>query len=152
MGGVPPYHDREREFDRYPPPRGELYGRPRDDPYERYPPPRDRDRFGAPRDFYGPARDSYPPLHPHDRYHYDYPPPRGRGSPPPAIYDRDGPPERDHYFAHEDHWEREKRAGLAPPPRSEGSGGGEGRSVDMEIIVINRQQRYGAHVTIAIAI
>ena len=145
VGGMPYHHDRERDFDRLPPGhmRGDPYGRPRDDPYERYQPPRDRDRFGPPRDFYGSPRDSYPPPPPHDRYPYDYPHPRGgRGASPPTSYDRGAPPERERFSAHEE-WEREKRPGPPPVPLAKAEGGGaEGRSVDMEIIVINRQQRY----------
>ena len=148
VGGMP-HHDREGDFERFPPPphmRGEPYGRPRDDPYERHPLPRDRERFGPPRDFYASPRDGYPLPSPHDRFSYDYPPPRGRRSPPLASYDRGGPPERDRFLS-PDGWEkeREKRvvtaAAAAAPAKAEG-GGGEGRSVDMEIIVINRQQRY----------
>ena len=121
--GPPPFRNRERDFyyDRFPPPpMRDPYNRPRDDSFERYP-PRDRERFPPPRDMYGPPpRDTYaPPPPPRDRYGPDYP----RGSP---EYDRGG---------HEDR-ERDKRPLFS---RSEPDVVKSG--VDLEIIVINRQQR-----------
>lgn len=138
LGGVP-YHDHERDphFDRFPPPHmRDPYFRPRDDPYEHI--PRDRDRFGPPRDYYGPPRESFPP--PHDRHPYDYPP-RPRGSPP--NFERGGPGDWDRRVSTEE-WEREREKRVAfPPPKVEGDV--EGKGVDLEIIVINRQQRYVNH-------
>lgn len=138
LGGVP-YHDPERDphFDRFPPPHmRDPYFRPRDDPYEHI--PRDRDRFGPPRDYYGPPRESFPP--PHDRHPYDYPP-RPRGSPP--NFERGGPGDWDRRVSTEE-WEREREKRVAfPPPKVEGDV--EGKGVDLEIIVINRQQRYVNH-------
>ena len=132
--GRGPYHDRERDphFDRFPPPphMRDPYGRPRDDPYDYY--PRDRDRFVPPRDYYDPPhpRDRYPP--------YDYPPPR-RGS-PPTSFDRGGPEwDRRMSIEERERGDRERRAVL-PSPKAELNA--EGRSVDLEIIVINRQQRW----------
>ena len=129
MGDLP-YRDREREhYDRFPPPHmRDPYARPRDDPYERY--PRDRDRFGPPRDYYGPPRDAYPP--PRDRYPHDYPP--HRGSPPPSY--RGSLAERDQ----REEWERERRPPI-PAPTARPEVAGDEKRVDMEIIVINRQQR-----------
>ena len=128
--GGPPYRDRERDvhFDRFPP--RDPYARIRDDSYERY--PRDRERFGPPRDYFGPPRDNFPP--PRDRYPYDYDYPPHRGSSPSNF---DWPPERERRVSIDD-WERDKRA--APPPVRPATDGN-GKRIDMEIIVINRQQR-----------
>ena len=136
----PPFRDRDRDrdpyYDRYlPPPGREPYSRPRDDPYERY--GRDRERYPPPRDFlsYGgpPPRDHPSPR---SRYPPDYPP--RWGSP---EYDRG--PERERHMERmerererESYRERERRPVLPRQEEDEGC-----RPVDMEIIVINRQQR-----------
>ena len=136
----PPLRERDRDhyFDRYlPPPIREPYSRPRDDPYERYgrererfppplPPPRDFHSYGGPRDLPSPR----------ERYPSDYPP--RWGSP---EFDHRGP-ERERHLSleRERDWERERRPRLeAPPPKQDV--GRDRRPVDMEIIVINRQQR-----------
>ena len=136
MGGGPPFRDRERDphFERFSPHphMRDPYTRPRDDPYERY--PRDRERFQPPpRDFFGPQRDHFPP--PRDRFHPDHP--LRRGSPPP-LPDFDRGLERDRRLSMEE-WERDRRPVLAPMRRE--ANGSKGQ-VDMEIIVINRQQRW----------
>lgn len=132
MGG-PPYRERERDlhFDRFPPSQiREPYSRLRDDSYERF--PRDRERFGPPRDYFGPPRDNFQP--PRDRYPHDYPP--RRGSPPPNY---DWPPERDRRVSIEE-WDRDRDRRSTPLPARTATDS-DGRRVDMEIIVINRQQR-----------
>lgn len=106
------------------------------DPYfdPMFPPPH-------PRDFMRPPRDD-PYDHPRDRYPPPPPPMRMRDPyGPPEPYDRMGPPLR----------ERERplppprppTPPSLPPERRAGGGGGGGgdRPTDMEIIVVNRQQK-----------
>jgi len=97
-------------------PYGPSYGRPRDDPYDRF-----RDRYPPPRDFppYPPPRDrDFPPYRerePFDRYPLDYPPPREGREP---FDSPRGPPWRDSL------------------DRKDGE-----KITDMEIVVVNRQQK-----------
>ena len=123
----PPPHFRPREpyhdpyYDRFMPPMrdpyGPSYGRPRDDPFDRY-----RDRYPPPRDFppYPPPRErDFPPYRdrePFDRYPPDYPPAHeGREREP---FDSPRGPWRDSL---------DKKDGE--------------KLTDMEIVVVNRQQK-----------
>lgn len=109
-----PYRDRDPYYDRFGPPmRGPGYGRPRDDPYDRY-----RDRYPPPRDFppYPPSRERDFYRDPLDRHPLDYPPPRD---------------ERDR-----DHYDYPRGPGRGPIERRDGE-----KVTDMEIVVVNRQQK-----------
>lgn len=121
-----PYHD--PYIDPYARAMRDPYARAREDPYERY-----RDRMAYPPwDYYG-SRDPYERERERDMYYgrmgppgregYEGPPPpRGRESPPP-VRGRGSPP-------------------LGPPATGgSGAGGGGEKPVDMEIIVVNKQQK-----------
>ena len=117
----PPFHDpfRDPYFEAYGPAKlRDPYARPREDPYDRH-----RDRMGP--------YPYHPPRDPHDRerdmFMYDrFGPPPGRDSleSPPPSWLRGGPPPR----------------GRGSPPVGEARAAGD-RHVDMEIIVVNKQQK-----------